>query len=227
MPYRRRTVRRKRNYRKRDTVKKVRRTVNKLKRSIEVKNFIGFDSGAVAATVGTTPVGYTNFIQPNISNQNVTGAGIIGTKYHVRGVLLNFHLYKLENTGQPSCTRMVVLWIKGSHGVAPTWADFFHATDSSGTSISLAVHQPFKSEMRPIAKVLYDRMHIMGLHESATDYAAGPQYKVIKKYFKLNKIVHYTSGGINESGRLAVFLVDRFGGAVNVSYSTKMYYDDL
>lgn len=219
----RRTYRRKRVYKKKDTVKKVRRTVNKLKRQIEVKHYTKYE---FINPVGSAPLAYLDLMPTRAFNQDVTASGIIGDKYHCRGVLLQAQIYKVIDQVAPSCVRIVMLWVKGNPSAStPLWGDFFQPTDNGGTIIP-TFQQILRPQQTKNVKVLYDRKHTLGLWNDTNAYATAPTIKHIKKYIPLNKMSIFDSAG-QINGRLVMFLFDRFADHCTCQYITRLYYDDM
>lgn len=222
MPRRNFKVKRRYRYKRRkDTVKKVRKTLNKLKRQVETKFVNTFST----STVLQTPTGYNGF-QPLASEQGVGVQEIIGDRYHAQGAKINGILSK-GSGNVTTCVRFIVLWLKS--GVSEradryTFSTYYDDVDSFATSI-LPFVAPLRSEVTKSVRVLVDKKMSLGTFLSA-GYAGGPQNKHFSMYLPLGKNVQLSTGGLIENGELVIFALDRYASNPTLDMNVKFYYKD-
>lgn len=220
---RRRNLRRRyRRRRKRDTVKKVRRTLNKMKKAIETKTFLTYIN-EIPNTISTIANLQVN---PN-TNQSVSAHGMIGLEYLSVGIKYNLLLTK-QTSAQVGAMRIVMIWVKGDIP-ATSFSNFFDNSDDSTSPVTFSDYfAPLRKAEADNVKILMDRCYDFGIKNSTVPYAAGPQTKTIRGYIPINKTTKFfsTAQTIPDKGTLLFYAINRFASEVAVQGAMRFYYRD-
>lgn len=201
--------------RRKDTVKKVRRAVNKIKRQIEVKRTL----------TQTTDTSVTNnpplqiVPQPIIADQGDGDNEFVGQKYFARGLKLR---YTLQRVGASSVQvgRIVVIWVnKFPITDSFNFDTWFDPADDNSTAIPVTVAS-LRSSQVPNVKILYDRTYAFGDNEAS--------FQIYHKsvYIPIQKTVTFNAGAFT-SGRCLIYVMGGIDEAVNLNMMSKFYYSDL
>lgn len=241
MPYRRfnnyaRRRKRPRRYRrKRDTVKKVRRAVRQIQRSIETKNYI-FQSGFFTVPSPANPTAYSD-LQPGVPTvaQGDLQEDYIGVEYHARGIKVHLTLESFANASleDADSVRVTLLQLKGAAAVAGavSWSSFYDTTATAPSGVASIA--PYYGSLRTSksgnqVKVLHDRIYTMGENFSngATPaggaVATGPLVRDIRFYKRLNFISRMDQQlDQRTGGRVIMFVHSRLGSRVSCNFITK------
>lgn len=246
MPYRRNrryARKRKRPYRyrrKRDTVKKVRRAVRAIQRSVETKNYI-FQSGFFTVLSPANPTAYSD-LQPGepLIGQGTEVQDYIGIEYHARGIKLHMTLEAFPNQSleDADSVRVTMLQLKGAAAVAGTisWQSFFDTTATAASGV--ASIPPYYASLRTSksgnqVKILHDAIYPMGENftngatPAAGAVATGPLVRDIRMYKRLN-FISKNDQQLDQrtGGRVILFVHSRLGGRVSCNFVTKFYFKD-
>ncbi len=227
MPYRRSKFNRKRRrryYKKKDTVKKVRRAVRKIQRAIETKHFIKYESSFTPSNV--TPAPLTP--QPVIGDQGADASGFIGVKYHAVGIKVSAVIKKNDLiTAEVGNVRFVGLWVKNipSSG-SVTWTTYFEEEDDFAATIPPFL-APLRSSQAKNVKVLWDKKYSLGRCNAGSSFAAGNQQININFYKPINSpVVMDDTLGRKTRGALVIYSTTQYAPAQTMIMNTKFYYKD-
>lgn len=217
------TTRRRRGYKK-DTLKKVRKTIKKIQKKTETKSVIKVEQ----VQPDVTPL-YLDGWQPDASDANVSPFGYVGAEYVARGISIKWHLTK-GSGNTTGCIRLVGVWLKTplvDGSVTEDFDSYFNTVDDYTTAISPFM-APLKRNISKSVKILFDKKISLGTFLSA-NYAGGPQNKHGSFYVPLNNMktkFDRTTGNINQ-GRLLMWVMDRYAGTLNTfDFVGTFYYQD-
>lgn len=227
----------KRNFRRRyrrrgDNLKKVRKTIRKMKNDIETKTYIRYYT--IKPAPG--PVAYAgSFVQP-IANENVDDPGeqgtqsnqMIGRKYKAVGVKLNYNLVK-QTSGSVGQFRILVCWFNQTPPgfAAPDFTKYFNNVDDGGTQIPAYLATQNSSTTSKM-KILYDKRVDFGIKNATVPYAAGRQSYSGSIYIRLNRDVVFEGRDSTgwHKGRLVYWLINAYSEEVEMNFLSKFYYRD-
>lgn len=225
MPYRRkRRGYRKRRYKKKDTVKKVRRAVNKIKRQIETKHFT-----IVHGNQNLVQVPTLYLVQPLITDRGTSSSSVIGSKYHVNGIKCTGVLKKTNDaSSQVSSVRFVGLWVKGAAmKTSLTFNDLFEDIDDEGGATIIPYLAPLRSQQNKNVKVLFDKKWDFGARDNATGMGGGRQANHFSFYKRINQPVIFDEENDQISrGRMYVYAMGFYGNQCALTWLSKLYYTD-
>lgn len=237
MPYRRRykrRMRRGRRYKKRDTVKKVRRAVRVLQKQVETKDYTFFSGpNPVTLTIPANPTPY-DFLQPGFKvDQGAEADEFIGREYWAKGIkiMLTINSQPQLINQQPDSVRVILLIAKNANAqeVTPIFNDSYDPESADGITVK-NFWQQLRSSQNKNIKVLWDQVYAMGQNYTTGPTATAPMQRTIKKYFPLNfKVKMENQGGDDwmTGGRLRLYFLPLNGDdRVGIQFVTKFYYKD-
>lgn len=211
---------RRRFKKRRATVKKVNRKVNKLYKMVETKS--KFSNHLFNMSAGATSLAE---VEPgNLGDSRNT---VAGKSYYCSGIKGVYTFHRTDSSSTPVChCRLVGIWITGRYETTLPFSNYFQFSDDRSTPTTTpAFYSSLQPERKGQAKVIFD-------HRYQIPRNSGPNSVVKKFYVPMNKRVDFltTAGtgvlGDIASGKLYIFAITNVSSVATFTGTFTYYYKD-